>query len=150
MRQYMQHVHDQHLPTISLAKKMELEQLKEKTKPKEIKRPEIAPVYRTDSYKKDNRNVNGGVSKSIDWSAYKNSMVKEEKKKPDYIKIDYLRFDSKKELIDMNTGANTRAHSTLDKMSANPTNETKVPVIIKKSESTAVLNHAPRRLQTID
>ena len=62
-------------------------------------------------------------------------MVKEVKKKPDYIKIDYLRFDSKKELQEMNTGANTRAHSTIDQMSANP-NDGRLPGGINKSEST--------------
>lgn len=72
-------------------------------------------------------------------------MVKEPKKKPDYIKIDYLRFDSKKELMELNTGANTRAHSTYDKMSANP-NDGRLPDSIKKSESTQALNKAPRRL----
>jgi len=40
---------------------MELERLKEKIKPKEIKRPDHIPVYHTDSYKKE-------VSKSIDWA----------------------------------------------------------------------------------
>jgi hypothetical protein len=57
----MQHVHDQHLPTISVAKKMELERLKLKIKPKEIKRPDHVPVYEVNSYK-------NSVSRSIDWA----------------------------------------------------------------------------------
>lgn len=69
---------------------MELERLKEKIKPKEIRRPENVQTYEAGQWKKE-------VSKSIDWAQYKNSMIKEKKQKPEFIKIDYLRFDNKKE-----------------------------------------------------
>ena len=51
---------------------MELERLKEKIKPKEIRRPENVQTYEAGQWKKE-------VSKSIDWAQYKNPMVKEKK-----------------------------------------------------------------------
>ena len=49
--------------------------------------------YTTDSYKND-------VSKSIDWSAYKNPLIpKPKKEKPSFVKIDYLRFSNKSEML---------------------------------------------------
>ena len=91
---------------------MELERLKDKIKPKEIKRPEHVPIYETNTYKNQ-------VSKSIDWQQYKNPLVKEKKPPPEFIKIDYLRFDNKKEFQDLKeakTGANTRSHTTMDQL----------------------------------
>ena len=41
----------------------------------------------------------GEVSKSIDWSSHLNPMIREEKKRPEFIKIDYLRFDKKSDQI---------------------------------------------------
>ena len=134
---------------------MELERLKEKIKPKEVKRPDHAPVYHTDSYKKE-------VSKSIDWAQYKNTMIPEAKKKPEFIKIDYLRFDNKKEYQDLKeakTGQNTRAHTSMDELGAQMTtklsnrNAAKSPadnMPMKKSESTQALNTKKARFQTLD
>ena len=132
---------------------MELERLKDKIKPKEIKRPEQTPYYHADSYKKE-------VSKSIDWAAYKNPLIKEQKKRPDFIKIDYLRFDNKKEYQDLKeakTGANTRAHTSMDELGAqinNKANAGRNPgdgSTIRKSESTAILNPKKGgRYQTIE
>ena len=35
------------------------------------------------------------MTKSIDWSKYKNPRIKPEPKRPDFVKIDYLRFENK-------------------------------------------------------
>ena len=52
--------------------------------------------YTTESYKND-------VSKSIDWSAYKNPLIPQPKKeKPQFIKIDYLRYSNKSEMFKQN------------------------------------------------
>ena len=81
-------------------------------------------VYSVNSYKaleygfEDNRNLNreyssnfrirkdGNVqSGSVDWNKHKNSMIKEERKKPDFVKIDYLRFNNKSELLEFKNNA---------------------------------------------
>ena len=51
--------------------------------------------YSTDSYK------NEQVSRSIDWSSYKNPLIPPPKKeRPSFVKIDYLRFQNKKEMFE--------------------------------------------------
>ena len=115
----MKHVHNEHLPSISLQKKAELEELKSKLEKKEIRKSNNPIVYSVNSYKAleygfdENNNFNrdfsgnyrfrkdGNIqSGSVDWNKHKNSMIKEEKKKPEFVKIDYLRFNNKSELLE--------------------------------------------------
>lgn len=73
-------------------------------------------------------------------------MIPEAKKKPEFIKIDYLRFENKKEYQDLKeatTGQNTRAHTSMDELGAQITikagNAARSPAdltALKKSEST--------------
>jgi hypothetical protein len=120
----MKHVHNDHLPSISFQKKAELEALREKLEKKEIKKANNPVVYSVNSYKaldygfEDKKNLNreynsnfrirkdGLVhSGSVDWNKHKNPMIKEERKKPEFVKIDYLRFNNKSELLEFKNNA---------------------------------------------
>ena len=115
MREYQQHVQHNHLPQISLKKKMELEKIKdnlsaEKRKPV----PENAPVYSVNSYKADRAN-----SKSVDWKKYKNPFLKEEKPKPEFVRVDYLRFENKKEYLQAKSSKSFKEKLTLKNKDSN-------------------------------
>jgi hypothetical protein len=120
----MKHVHNEHLPSISFQKKAELEALKEKLGKKEYKKPNNPVVYSVNSYKsleygiQDNNHLNKDFSSnyrirkdgimqsgSVDWNKHKNPMIKEEIKKPEFVKIDYLRFNNKSELLQFKNNA---------------------------------------------
>lgn len=47
----MKHVHNEHLPSISLQKKAELEDLKQKLEKKEVRKSNNPIVYNVNSYK---------------------------------------------------------------------------------------------------
>lgn len=79
-------------------------------------RPDKPKTYNADSYKYEaymedetgklyrpaNHRSQGnlpGVTKSIDWSKHKNNMIKQEAERPEFVKIDYLRFENKSQML---------------------------------------------------
>ena len=96
IKQYMKHVMEEHLPSISENKKMQLERYRTQLIQSKLpRRPENPKMYNVETYKQEK-------TKSLDWSGLINPMVPEPPKpKEEFIKIDYLRFESKKEAAEM-------------------------------------------------
>ena len=96
-------VKESHLPAINPNKKAELEVLRAQATTKVV-RPSNPKYYGVDSYKSEIGQVdeaaNLGVARSIDWNRHKNPLIKKEApKEHNFVKIDYLRFNSKQEVI---------------------------------------------------
>lgn len=86
MKEYMDYVNEEHLPRIDVQKQIEIENRKNNLLNRPKQRIANPKRYSTDSYKNE-------VSKSIDWSSYKNPLIPPPKKeRPGFVKIDYLRF----------------------------------------------------------
>ena len=90
---YMNKVHDNHLPSISYKKRQQLEAVKQLLgKPKVRPLPETLPFYNVDTYKKD-------PTKSIDWTEKPNPLIPLPKVKRNFVKIDYMYYESKEEAL---------------------------------------------------
>jgi len=78
-------VSQQHLPRIDTQKQIELENHIEDIHKPRVTRIASQKVYHPDSYK-------DAVSRSIDWSKYKNPLIPEPKpERPGFVKINYLK-----------------------------------------------------------
>ena len=114
-REYLRQVSQSFLPKVSSQKQLEMEILRKRAEGSKSREPN--PVkYNADSYKYDQKLTRGGysamsagniidnrgqvqINRSIDWRKHKNTMIKPKKETPDFVKIDYLRFENKQEAL---------------------------------------------------
>lgn len=102
MKEYQQAVHQEHMPKVSVEKKRELESLMQNSGNKPLQRPQNPVQYNPQTYKTldpDSGRGDSSIQRSVDWSKHKNPLVQQPKQLPEFVKIDYLRFDNKSEVL---------------------------------------------------
>jgi len=118
VKNYMNYVHQEHLPVISKSKVRELQATREQLEQPKIILPRATSpnVYNTVAYKKDLKSY----MKSVDWSGKKNPMIPLPKEEHKFMKIDYLRVQSKSDVLNGIELNENSAYMNMTKKSNNP------------------------------